>query len=212
MKLFIPLTLVLLSSTLIAKDKINCSDFDNIPRKHLDSCIEKSDKALNKVYKYLINSHKGQAEPQEMLKKAQRAWLVTRENHCTLIGRELVVSAGIGMATCELKMTQHRTKELQELFDLGVEDPEPLTITKDSFMHIKIGSKISDHKAYTKKATLKTGEGDFSVFNIFDSENHKVGYFLPNSKNAKLVGDIFITSSRGVTSKGSAYVGMDLEH
>ena len=205
MKLLLPLSLALMSNLLLAK--ANCNDPENVDRKNIESCLEQSDKALNKVYKNLIRSHKGQSKPQDLLKKAQRAWIITRDAHCTMIGQATVVSAGVNMAVCEMKMTQNRTKELQELFEMGISEPEVLHITKNSFDGIKIGSKIASHKNL-KKNILKTGEGDFESYIIQDANAQELGYLLPDPKNSKLVGDIVITTENASTQKGSTYVGI----
>ena len=121
MKILLPiiLTISLFSPTLLAKDKVDCSDEEQLSRNTVDQCFKQSDAELNKVYKYLINGYKGKAEHQDLLRKAQRAWIVTRDAHCTLLGKDVAASAGVAIAVCELKMTQHRTKELQELLDMG---------------------------------------------------------------------------------------------
>ena len=115
------LTPLIFSVTLLLAD-INCTDTDNIEIKNIESCSEKSDKALNTVYKNLIGSHKGEVKPQDLLKKAQRAWIITRDAHCTLIGLKTSISPAVNMAICEIEMTQNRTKELEELFDMYVKE------------------------------------------------------------------------------------------
>ncbi len=205
MKTLLPLTLIVLffSNTSLAKDKIDCTNEEELSRNNIEQCLKQSDTELNKVYKHLINGYKGRAEPQDLLRKAQRAWLVTREAHCTLVGREIAASAGVAIAVCELKMTQHRTEELQALLNIGLDDTTSgLPISENSFRGIEVGDKISSHSGYIKKEILQTGEADFDIYRIKDFDNNPVGYFVADPNNERLVGDITIESETAETSKG----------
>jgi hypothetical protein len=77
-----------------------------------------------------------------------------------------------------------------------------LLISPISFRGIQIGDLIADHKEYTAKTKLKTGEGTFDVYEIKDFENNPAGYFLPDPKNKLLVGDIVVQSPKAATAKG----------
>ncbi|MGY5351564.1 hypothetical protein ACXGQW_03220 [Wenyingzhuangia sp. IMCC45533] len=76
-------------------------------------------------------------------------------------------------------------------------------IDDSTFYGIKTGTKISDYSDKNIKIdTLKTGEGDFIVYLIYDDFNEKIGYFSSNPNHPELVGDITITSPKAITSKG----------
>ena len=61
---------------------------------------------------------------------------------------------------------------------------------------------IADHKDYTQKTKLKTGEGTFDVYEIKDFENNPAGYFVPDPKDKLLVGDITVQTPKAKTIKG----------
>ncbi len=67
---------------------------------------------------------------------------------------------------------------------------------------VNVGDAIKKHKASVKKTTIKTGEGDFTAYQISDPENNPAGYFMPDPKNELLVGDITIETPKASTDKG----------
>ena len=210
MKLLFPLTLtaLLFSQPLFAKKAIDCTDEEQLGRNTIEQCYKKSDGILNKVYRSLLKKYKGKSEHEALLRKAQRAWITTRDAHCTLVGRKVAVSVGVSMAICEHKMTMHRAKELKVLFnmedsrareDSKDNEKEMFLISGKSFRGIKIGDKISSHGSYIRKDTLKTGDGDFTVYLIKNFANQSIGYFFPDPNNERLIGDITVTSKAAAT-------------
>jgi len=92
--------------------------------------FEKADEALNAVYKRAMKS--AQAADKEAadmsehyvgavkeLKKAQRAWIDYRDGHCEGMSRETLGGSMQSMliSGCQARMTEARTKELQELIE-----------------------------------------------------------------------------------------------
>jgi uncharacterized protein YecT (DUF1311 family) len=90
--------------------------------------FEKADKALNAVYRTAVKSaqaaDKQAAEMGEHyvgavneLKKAQRAWIDYRDGHCEGMSREALGGSMQSMliSGCQARMTEARTRELQEL-------------------------------------------------------------------------------------------------
>ena len=90
--------------------------------------LDKADKALNAVYKQAMQAAKaadkeaaGMSEHYvgavEELKKAQRGWIEYRDGNCDGMSREALGGSMQPMliAGCQARMTEARTKELQEL-------------------------------------------------------------------------------------------------
>jgi hypothetical protein len=77
-----------------------------------------------------------------------------------------------------------------------------LLISPFAFRGIQIGDLIADHKEYTQKTKLKTGEGTFDVYEIKDFENNPAGYLVPDPKDKLLVGDITVQTPKAKTIKG----------
>lgn len=96
--------------------------------------------------------------------------------------------------------------EVQQLKVDKIVSVEPtrtlLTIDNNAFRGITIGDKIADHAAYLQKETLKTGEGEFEVYQIKDFNNTPAGYLVPNFKDESLVGDITVETQMATTAKG----------
>jgi hypothetical protein len=92
---------------------------------------------------------------------------------------------------------------VEEIISIGTSSTDTqLLITSTGFRGIQVGDAISKHGAYTKKTKMKTGEGSFDVYEIKDFENNPAGYFMPDSKNKLLVGDITVESPKASTDKG----------
>jgi uncharacterized protein YecT (DUF1311 family) len=216
MKLLLPLTLtaLLFAEPLFARSStaIDCADEEQLGRNTVEQCYKKSDAILNKVYRSLLKKYKG--EDEQLLRKAQRAWLITRDAHCTLVGKKVSLSVGVAMSICEHKMTMSRAKELKVLLNMGDlmgrddrkddrtgNQQEIFLISGKSFRGIKVGDKMSSHGRYIQKDTLKTGEGDFTVYLIKNFANESIGYFFPDPNNERLVGDITITTKAAATKR-----------
>lgn len=75
-------------------------------------------------------------------------------------------------------------------------------ISDHRFTGIKPGQTISSLSAKIKKGPLKNGEGDFSVYYIASGDGSEIGYFYMDPIDAKLVGDIIITSDDYETAEG----------
>jgi len=212
MKLLFPLilTALLFSQPLFAKRAIDCADEKQLSNKTINQCYKKSDAILNKVYRSLLKKYKSEFKHAALLRKVQRAWLITRNGHCTLVGREVAVNAKVSIAICEHKMTMHRAKELKVLLNMNHlesrkdakdddNQQEMFLISAKSFRGIKVGDKISLHGNYIRKDTLKTGDGDFTVYLIKNFANQSIGYFFPDPNNERLIGDITVTSKAAAT-------------
>lgn len=79
----------------------------------------------------------------------------------------------------------------------------------DAFMGITPGDAISTHDALLSKTVLKTGEADFEAYKITSKLHGEVGYLLPEPKDTKLVGNIFISNPKATTKEG-IHVGSTL--
>lgn len=118
--LLAPLCLVFtFCATAQGSQKLNC---DN-PQTQADmyACASKafqeSDQKLNHVYKEII----AQLAPEQktLLMKAQKSWLVVRDNHCKLY--EQFYAGGsimpLMVSNCARELTDNRIKELQKILD-----------------------------------------------------------------------------------------------
>jgi hypothetical protein len=99
-------------------------------------------------------------------------------------------------------------KHLQVKEIIGITPVAPvetqMLIATGGFRGITIGDKIANYTKtdYVKKTKMKTGEGTFEVYEIRDFENNPAGYFMPDTKNKLLVGDITVQSPKASTDKG----------
>ncbi len=96
------------------------------------------------------------------------------------------------------------TEEIKEVQEEAKQDNE-LIIYQTSFLGLSPDTKIADYKGTLEKGLLQTGEGDFPMFNMKDSEGNIVAYFVPfgevEGKEDK-VGSITITSELAKTEDG----------
>ncbi len=83
------------------------------------------------------------------------------------------------------------------------EEVNPYLIGKKSFMGLTPGNLIADHSDVLEKSVLKTGEGDFEVFNIKDESGEVLGNILPDPRDESKIGIITITSTKASTSEGA---------
>ncbi|MGB0929218.1 MAG: hypothetical protein ACPGVB_00485, partial [Chitinophagales bacterium] len=86
-------------------------------------------------------------------------------------------------------------------------EANPYLIGEKSFMGLTSGNSIADHKDVLEKSVLKTGEGEFEVFNIKNKSGEVVGNILPSTKDASKIGIITINTPKAQTKEG-AKIGM----
>jgi hypothetical protein len=92
---------------------------------------------------------------------------------------------------------------VKEIISIGTGSTDTqMLITATGFRGIQVGDAIAKHGDYAKKTKMKTGEGSFDVYEIRDFENNPAGYFMPDSKNKLLVGDITVETTKASTDKG----------
>lgn len=86
-----------------------------------------------------------------------------------------------------------------------------LSISANAFRGITVGDAISAYAKsdYVQQDTLKTGEGDFTVYTIKDFNNNPAGYFMPDPNNEGWVGDITVQTQMAKTAEG-IHVGSTL--
>jgi hypothetical protein len=77
-----------------------------------------------------------------------------------------------------------------------------LYILANSFAGITLGDTIAQHKEKIELGLLRTGEGDFEIYEIHDDANGVLGHFMPDGEEGLLVGDISVTSPVAQTKTG----------
>ena len=85
-----------------------------------------------------------------------------------------------------------------------------LTIYPNQFYGIKLWDKISQHSKILEKTVLRSGEGEFDVYNILDKQGTAIGYIIPHWEKEDQVGDIVVTTQQAKTLEGVA-VGMSYQ-
>ncbi len=83
-----------------------------------------------------------------------------------------------------------------------IKPKQDLIIEDHALGGIATGDEISNHTAMLTKTILKTGEGDFEAYKITNKIHGEVGYLLPDPRNTKLVGNIFISNPQIATKDG----------
>lgn len=82
------------------------------------------------------------------------------------------------------------------------QEENELIIYQKSFLGLSPDTKITDFGGTLEKGFLKTGEGDFDIFNLKDENGNTVAYFVPFGKNQDEVGAITVTSTLAKTEDG----------
>lgn len=110
----------------------------------------------------------------------------------------LSCSANIGASHAD----QNPPKEEQAM-KTGTAQTE-LNISDNSFRGITVGDNISSYAKsdYVQLETLKTGEGDFTVYAIKDFNNNPAGYFMSDPNDESRVGDIIVQTRMAQTAEG----------
>lgn len=98
--------------------------------------------------------------------------------------------------------TENQTEQVNETLTEETKQENELTIYQNSFLGISTDTKISDYEGKLEKDVLQTGEGDFDIYNIKDSEGNVVGYFSPFGEMEDSVGIITVTSELAQTEDG----------
>jgi uncharacterized protein YecT (DUF1311 family) len=105
-------------SEMLSAQKLDCSNFDNLPQQSMNRCAELSyqdaDKKLNKVYQQL--TAKLEAPRRKKLVVAQQAWIKFRDTSCKFESSE--VEGGsiepLFFSSCLTRLTEQRIKDLKE--------------------------------------------------------------------------------------------------
>ncbi len=135
MKAFFTIALVLTTTTAVAQDW-NCDAWGDLPQQGMNYCAyqdyQKADRALNIVWpqikakmKALDESNKEwmpeQANGEENLLKAQRAWIDYRDRHCAAEGAEYAGGSIRPLIenSCLASLTRKRTEELLLMLEEG---------------------------------------------------------------------------------------------
>ena len=111
------LLLIALSFSAYASDKtIDCTNLDSGTNSdQLDVCAKQADKQLNDNYQALRDTHKDSPDKLKLLKEMQVAWIKMRDAQCEFAMRNVGGNAAQAGVICEIKATQQRAKELQEM-------------------------------------------------------------------------------------------------
>ncbi len=135
MKAFFTIAFVLTTASATAQDW-NCDVWGDLPQQGMNYCsyqdYQKADRALNIVWpqvkakmKALDESNKEwmpeQANGEESLLKAQRAWIDYRDGHCAAEGAEYAGGSIRPLIenTCLASITRKRTEELLLMLEEG---------------------------------------------------------------------------------------------
>jgi len=82
------------------------------------------------------------------------------------------------------------------------EAANPYLITDQSFMGIAPGNSIEEHGDVLEQGVLKSGEGEFEIYNIIDESGQKLGYVMASPQDASKIGNIAITHPKASTEEG----------
>jgi len=108
--LFIALSLPVKAGT-----AINCHEVDNMESNMIEVCVEQTDRHLNENYAELRKLHKDSPEKLKLLKEMQLGWIKMRDAQCELAMRNTGSNAALAGMTCQVKLTQKRSDEFEEM-------------------------------------------------------------------------------------------------
>jgi len=78
----------------------------------------------------------------------------------------------------------------------------PYLITDKSFMGLSSGNGIEEHADVLEQGVLKSGEGEFEIYNIMNESGQKLGYVMASHQDPSKIGSITITSQKASTKEG----------
>lgn len=78
---------------------------------------------------------------------------------------------------------------------------DPFVISGGAVLGIRPGDAISSVNN-TKKTSLKTGEGEFTVYTLVEDGGREIGYLMPDPNDPKKIGSIHVLSNRLMTPEG----------
>ena len=83
----------------------------------IEVCAKQTDRDLNDFYQKLMKTTKGYGNGSDkLLKKSQKAWLNMRKFQCELIHLNAAgFEKGVAKDRCEIKMTEIRAREFEDL-------------------------------------------------------------------------------------------------
>lgn len=67
---------------------------------------------------------------------------------------------------------------------------------EDGVFGLSAGQAITEAGSKLEKGVLRTGEGEFDVYFIKDTDGEEIGYVLPGYPDESKIGDIFLTSPK----------------
>ncbi len=132
---------------------------------------------------------------------------IRKLKYCLLIFFFTNLFACTSNQTKEVKTTQTEiTEPITELKEKEVVESKisknELIIYQKSFLGLTPHTNIKDYEGKLEKGLLRTGEGDFDIFNIKDENENTVGYFVPFGENEDKVGSVTVTSELAQTEDG----------
>ncbi len=78
----------------------------------------------------------------------------------------------------------------------------PYLITDQAFLGISPGNDIQKHADVLEQGVLKSGEGEFEVYNITDESGKELGYVMASPQDASKIETITITHPKASTEEG----------
>lgn len=122
----------------------------------------------------------------------------------------LLCGCGGEEATIDASVTDTATIPVQEApapAPEEIEEVSPYVVSNGFFLGMKPGGSIAEFKDGLRADVLQTGEGDFDVFYIDGAEGNELGYLMPDPRDEKMIGSIYITAEEVITEDGIS-VGM----
>ncbi|MEL7163674.1 MAG: hypothetical protein AAFN92_23145, partial [Bacteroidota bacterium] len=83
-----------------------------------------------------------------------------------------------------------------------VDEDDPYLISNGGFLGMRPGNPLADFAGGLRQGTLRTGEGEFSVYYIDGAEGEELGYLMADPRDPAMIGDITVTAKEVVTEAG----------
>lgn len=106
---------IILNASAQAGTAINCNEVDNMESDMIEVCAEQTNKHLNENFEALKELHKEVPKKLELLKEMQLGWIKMRDAQCEFATQNTGSNAALAGVTCEVKLTQQRANELEEM-------------------------------------------------------------------------------------------------
>lgn len=107
--------LMTLSLSAHAGTALNCNEVDNMKPDTIEACAEQTDRHLNENYAELRKLHKDSPEKLKLLKAMQTNWIKMRDAQCEFAMHNTGSNAALAGTICQVKLTQKRSDELEEM-------------------------------------------------------------------------------------------------